>query len=164
MALRAKMMGREALMRRLNELAPSAEKYAADAKLEVVKEAAIRISAAAPHDTGDYMNSIKGERQADNPNHAPVVGRQSKDPHATAVYAPFIWRFLEFGTKASPGQAPHRDRRYKDRVVMTQGKRSHAATPAIPHVFPVWRDFKPKARRMVNAAINRAVKEVQGRK
>lgn len=151
MAFKAKMMGREALMRRLNELAPNADRYAAEAKLEVVKEAANLISADAPYDTGDYMTEIKGERQADNPNHAPVVGRKSKDPDATAVYAPFIWRFLEFGTKA------HNN---KGRFAGTM----HPGTPAQPHVFPTWNNFKPQAKRRINAAINRAVREVTGKR
>lgn len=151
MAFKAKVMGREALMRRLNELVPNAEEYLAEAKLEVVKEAANLISADAPHDTGDYMSEIKGERQADNPNHAPVVGSKSKDPHAAAVYAPFIWRFLEFGTRAHVN---------KGKFAGTQ----HPGTPAQPHVFPTWRDYKPTAKKKINAAINRAVREVQGKR
>lgn len=151
MALKAKVSGRQALMRRLNELAPNAEKYAAEAKLEVVKEAANLISADAPYDTGDYMAEIKGERQADNPNHAPVVGTKSKDPDATAVYAPWIWRFLEFGTKSHIN---------KGRFVGT----THPGTPAQPHVFPTWNAFKPTAKKRINAAINRAVREVTGRR
>lgn len=138
-------------MARLRQLAPQAEEYAAEAKLEVVKEAANLISAAAPYRTGEYMNEIKGERQADNPNHAPMVGRKSKDPDATAVYAPFIWRFLEFGTKAhkNKGRFPGTD---------------HPGTRAQPHVFPTWNNFKPQAKRRINAAINRAVREVQGKR
>lgn len=128
-----------------------AEEYAADAKLEVVKEAANLISAAAPFDTGDYMSEIKGERQADNPNHAPVVGRKSKDPDATAVYAPFIWRFLEFGTKAHLN---------KGRFAGTQ----HPGTLAQPHVFPTWNAYRPTAKKKVNAAINRAVREATGKR
>jgi len=146
MALKAKVMGRQALMRRLNELAPNAEKYAAEAKLEVVKEAANLISADAPHDTGEYMTEIKGERQADNPHLAPLIGRTSKDPDATAVYAPWIWRFLEFGTKAH----------------INKGKfagTTHPGTPAQPHIFPTWNSFKPAAKKRVSAAINRAVRE-----
>lgn len=137
-------------MRRLNELAPNAAKYAAEAKLEVVKEAANDISAAAPHDTGDYMSEIKGERQADNPHLAPVAGRTSKDPDATAVYAPWIWRFLEFGTKAHIN---------KGRFAGTQ----HPGTNAQPHIFPTWNEFKPRAKKRINAAINRAVRETQGK-
>lgn len=159
MAMKAKLMGREALMRRLNELAPMAEEYAAEAKLEVVKEAANLISAAAPFDTGDYMSEIKGERQADNPNHAPVVGQKSKDPDATAVYAPFIWRFLEFGTK--PHSLTRNARRDAGRRQTHGGQ--HPGTMAQPHVFPTWNEFKPRAKRTINAAINRAVREVQGR-
>lgn len=150
MALKAKMLGRQALMRRLNELAPSAEKYAAEAKLEIVKEAANIISADAPHDTGEYMSSIKGERQADNPHLAPVVGRTSRDPDATAVYAPYQWRWLEFGTQ------PHEN---KGRYAGTM----HPGTQAQPHIFDNWRELKPKAKKRINAAINRAVKEAQGK-
>ena len=150
MALSAKIQGRAALMRRLNELAPNAEKYAAEAKLEIVKEAADKISADAPHDTGDYMSNIKGERQADNPHLAPVTGRTSKDPDACAVYAPFIWRFLEFGTQ------PHEN---KGRFAGTQ----HPGTAAQPHIFDNWREFKPTAKKRINAAINRAVKEARGK-
>lgn len=147
MALKAKVTGRQSLMRRLNELAPNAEKYAAEAKLDVVKEAANLISADAPHDTGEYMYDIKGERQADNPHLAPLIGRTSKDPDATAVYAPWIWRFLEFGTKAH----------------INKGKFAgtiHPGTPAQPHIFPTWNSFKPTAKKRINAAINRAVREV----
>lgn len=147
MALKAKVTGRAALMRRLNQLAPNAEKYAAEAKLDVVKEAAVMISADAPYDSGDYMAEIKGERQADNPNHAPVVGVKSKDPDAAAIYAPWIWRFLEFGTKARLNGGQFKG---------TQ----HPGTPAQPHIFPTWRAFKPTAKKRINAAINRAVREV----
>lgn len=151
MAFKAQVMGRESLMRRLNELVPNAEEYLAEAKLEAVKEAANLISAAAPHDTGDYMSEIRGERQADNPNHAPVVGAKSKDKNAAAVYAPFIWRFLEFGTKAHIN---------KGRFAGTQ----HPGTPAKPHVFTTWREFKPAAKKKLSAALNRAVREVQGKR
>jgi len=166
MALKAKVKGRAELMRRLSELAPNAEKYAADAKLQVVKEAANLISAQAPHDSGEYMYNIKGERQADNPNHAPIVGRMSKDPNATAVYAPFIWRFLEFGTKAHNIKAKSGGfLRFTGRDGGTISARSvsHPGTMAQPHIFPVWNDFKPKAKKKINAAINRAVREVQGK-
>ncbi len=150
MALKAKLQGREVLMRHLNEIAPNAEKYAAEAKLEVVKEAASIISADAPYDSGDYMQNIKGERQADNPNHAPIVGTKSKDPDAAAVYAPFIWRFLEFGTQAHENRGQY-------------AGTMHPGTTAQPHVFPAWRQFKPTAKKRINAAINRAVKEAQGK-
>lgn len=147
MALKAKVSGRQALMRRLNELAPNAEKYAAEAKLDVVKEAANLISADAPHDTGEYMYNIKGERQADNPQLAPLIGRTSKDPDATAIYAPWIWRFLEFGTKAHINKGKFAGSR-------------HPGTPAQPHIFPTWNAFKPTAKKRISAAINRAVREV----
>lgn len=163
MAFRAKVLGREALMRKLERITPGVAEAAAAAKLEVVKEAANLISAAAPYRTGNYMEHIRGERQADNPNIKPFDGRQSKDPDATAVYAPFIWRFLEFGTQASAAVKPSRDRQFKTRNVMTMGKRAHAATPRQPHVFPTWRAFRKEAKRMVNTAINKAVRASLGK-
>lgn len=164
MAMKARMQGREALMRRLNDLVPNAEKYAADEKLEVAKEAAVMISAAAPYDTGTYMENIKGERQADNPNHAPFSGAKSKDPHATAVYAPWIWRFLEFGTKSRVAQPSRRNTRWRSITVMTKATNGHPGTTAQPHVFPTWNEFKPRAKKRINAAINRAVREVMGKR
>lgn len=167
MVLKAKMVGRQALMRRLNELAPNAVKYAAEAKIEVVKEAANLISADAPFDTGDYMSEIKGERQADNPHLAPVVGQTSKDPDATAVYAPWIWRFLEFGTKAGErgkrvGARATDIKQHKE--LGRKSYRTHPGNPAQPHVFPTWNAFKPAAKKRINAAINRAVREVMGKR
>lgn len=167
MALKAKIQGRAALMRRLNELAPNAQKYSAEAKLEVAKEAADLISAAAPFDTGDYMYNVKGERQADNPHLAPVVGKTSKDPDATAVYAPWIWRFLEFGTKAHTIKAKNKPTLKfagADGGVVSKAQVSHPGTAAQPHVFPTWNEFKPRAKKRISAAINRAVREVMGKR
>lgn len=167
MAIKAKVKGRQALMRRLNELAPNAEKYAAEAKLEVVKEAANLISADAPFVTGDYMTEIKGERQADNPHLAPVVGRKSKDPDATAVYAPWIWRFLEFGTKAhtiKAKTAPSLKFKGANGRWVTKTSVEHPGGAAQPHIFPTWNAFKPTAKKRINAAINRAVREVVGKR
>lgn len=154
-------------MRRLSELAPNAEKYAAEAKLEVVKEAASLISADAPHDTGEYMYDIKGERQADNPHLAPLIGRKSKDPDATAVYAPWMWRFLEFGTKAHTIKAKSAKAlrfQAEDGKTVSAKNVTHPGTTAQPHIFPTWNSFKPTARKRINAAINRAVREAMGKR
>lgn len=150
MAFKTKVLGRDALSRKLNSLVPAAEAATAKAKIEVAQEAARLIEAKAPRKSGDYRRSIKGERQADNPTKQPIGGVQSKDPDATAVYAEYIWRFLEFGTK------PHLN---KGQFAGTQ----HPGTTAQPHVFPTWRAFRPKALRKVRNALNKAVREAMGK-
>lgn len=156
MALKTTIKGREALNRRLRAFVPEAEKMAREAKFDVAQEAAELIENAAPlGETGDYRASIVGDYQANNPSIAPVGGKRSSDPDATAVYASFIWRFLEFGTK------PHSLARNASRV---RGLRQdeggmHPGTAAQPHIFPTWRSYRPKALRKVRDAINRAIRE-----
>lgn len=163
MAINAKMLGREAVMRKLQQLVPEAEKQLAEAQIEAAVDLANAIRARAPKKTGNYRESIKGGRLEDNPGE-PLKGiRQTKDKNATGVFANFRWRFLEFGTKAHLAEAPRRDRRYKKRLVMTKGKRAHAATRAIPHIFPTYRGMKNKIRRKMANAVNRAVRKVRGR-
>lgn len=166
MVLKAKVMGREAVTKRLRQLAPKAMEAMDKAKLEVAHEAATKIAARAPKSPGggDYAKSIRGGLQSDNPNNEGFGHKKSKDPTAVGVYGNYIWRFLEFGTKASVGTAPRRDRRYKTSDVMTQGKGPHAATPALPHVFPVWRGMRKKSLAKIRRALNKGIREAMGKK
>lgn len=162
MAFKTKIIGREALQRRLDELVPEAAADAAEAKLEVVQEAASRIASRAPVGvTGDYKGSIRGGRQADNPGILPVGGKPSKDPDATAVYADFIWRFLEFGT------APHAIKGKNGKnllftaaygtLVSTRAV-AHPGGGARPHVFYTWKAFRKTAKAKISRAIIKAIK------
>jgi hypothetical protein len=169
MALKAKIAGREELMRRLERITPGVTEAAAEAKLEVAKEAANLISAEAPHKTGDYMYAIRGGYQRDNPGIELFGGRQSKDPDAVGVYAPFIWRFLEFGT------APHNVAKgggTKSGIESARTGRAtklgrkpilHPGSRAFPHVFPVWNGYKKTAKAKISKAINDAVKRSLGK-
>lgn len=162
MAFKAKVLGREALTRKLERITPGAEKAAAEAKLEVAKEAANLISAAAPHDTGEYMNEIRGGRQADNPGIKPFGGKQSKDPDATAVYAPYYAHFLEFGTAPhviKAKNAPALVFRNGSGGITVAEEVMHPGSKRQPHIYNTWREFRPKAKKAVNAAINKAVRQ-----
>ncbi|MEI5682353.1 MULTISPECIES: HK97 gp10 family phage protein [unclassified Mesorhizobium] len=151
MAFKTKVLGREALMRKLERITPGVTEAAAEAKLEVAQEAAKRIAAVAPVGvSGDYKASIKGARQADNPGITPVGGQQSKDPDATAVYADYIWRFLEFGT------APHIN------GGLFPGT-AHPGTIRQPHVFPTWKSYRKNAKAKISRAISKAVKTSLGK-
>lgn len=168
MAFKATIVGREELMRRLDAIAPGAASAIADTKLEVAREAARRIEAAAPVGaTGAYKDSIIGARQADMPADArPVFGITSKDPDAVAVYADFIWKFLEYGT------APHliKGRNGKN-LVFTAANGARVSIPSVnhpgiraePHVFPTWKAYRATAKRKISAALTKAIKQAMGK-
>jgi len=147
---RTKVLGREALNKRLRQLAPEAEKQAEVAKLEIAQDLATAVKARAPHGASDdYADSIQAGYLRNNPNVKDLAGiRLSKDPDAAGIFARFIWRFLEFGT------APH----------INAGKfagTKHPGTAAQPHIFPTWRAMRRKAKRKIAGAINKAVRKVR---
>jgi HK97 gp10 family phage protein len=157
MAVTAELKGREALMRRLNQLAPNVEKYSAEAKLDIAKDAANQIANAAPRSTGEYAASIEADLIANRPDQKQVGINNTKDPSAAGVYADYIWRFLEFGT------APHNTAPGGSNKSYSGPVNLHPGTPARPHVFTAWRAMKKKARRKLLAAVNKAVREAMGK-
>jgi hypothetical protein len=150
MAIKAKFLGREAVMKRLNKLVPDAETELAQAQLEVAQEAARLIAARAPEgDSGEYKRSIQGDRIANRPGQQRVVStNETKDNNATGVFAEYLWRWLEFGTKK--------------RVVEKTGKNAGKMIPR-PHVMPTWRAYRKKARRKMATAVNKAVRRAKGK-
>jgi len=166
MAMKAKIQGREALTRKLNQMAPNANKYAAEEKLAIAKEAAARMASSAPAKSGDYRKSIQGDFQRNRSDHNMIGGGEyqaTKDPDATGIFASYIWRFLEHGTKFSPGEGPKQDRRYKRRVVSTKVKKGHAATRPFPHIYANWRAMRDDSKRRIHLAIIRGVREAMGK-
>ncbi|MGO1163077.1 HK97 gp10 family phage protein [Brucella pseudogrignonensis] len=159
MVLRAKLLGRVELTNKIRKIAPKAIEKMDEVKLQVAEEAAAAIKARAPRLSGDYAESIRAGLQSDNPDKIVFGAKKSKDPTAVGVYANFIWRFIEFGTKASGAQAPRADRRYKSGKVMTKGSQAHGATPAQPHIFPVWRGMRKKAMSRIRNAMNKGIRE-----
>ena len=158
--IKSSVLGREALTKRLNDLVPEAEKQAQKAKLEVSVEAARLMAGRAPVDTGEYRNSIVGGYQRDHPGTALAGVTPSKDKDATGIFAPFFWRFLEFGTRAhlikSKGGEPLAFQvNGADEFASVV---NHPATPAQPHIFPTWRAYRPKAKRKIAEAVNKAVR------
>ena len=141
MAIKAKILGREKVMRLLNQVVPEAEKELAKAQMEGAQQLANKIKPRAPGPrTGAYQASIQAARLADRPKERAVGGSaanaNTKDPNATGVFADYIWRFLEFGT-------------------VKMAKR--------PHIFPTYRQEKPKIRRKMAAAVRKAVKRVKSK-
>lgn len=162
MALKTKIKGRDILARELRKLAPEAEKAAVEAKLKVAQEAAAAIAAKAPigstvdpftgktRKAGEYKASIKGGLQRDFVANLGRSQKQTKDPNATGIYANYIWRFLEFGTR------PH-----VNKGAATGS--SHPGSPAQEHVFSTWRTMRPKAKRRINSSVYNAIKRTMGK-
>lgn len=162
MALKAKVLGREALMKRLNQLAPNVEAAVEPVKLEIAREAAKRIAAAAPRDSGDYAESIRGGYLKDNPANEQVGIRATKDPTAAGIFGKWFWHFLEFGT-APHNTAKGGGTKAGQKAAAAGNGRMHPGTPAQPHIFPTWRAYKKTAMRRMRAAINKAVREARGK-
>lgn len=133
MAIKAKFLGREAVTRKLRQLVPEAEKQAAIAQMEAATELAAAISARAPRRTGEYADSIEGDKLSNRREAA--IGARTKDPNATGIFANFKWRWLEFGTVKMSAQ---------------------------PHIFPTFRAARKRIRRKVANAINKAVRKAKG--
>ncbi|NVD41292.1 HK97 gp10 family phage protein [Ensifer sp. HO-A22] len=164
MALKAKILGREALTKKLNALAPKVEAEVAVVKLQVMQDAAERISANAPTGaTLNYMESIEADYIKNRPHQELIGIEETKDPSAAAVFAPFIWRFLEWGT------APHSTAKGGGTVAgkkaaLSSGVAMHPGTAAQPHIFHVWRAMRKKAKERVNRAVSKAVRLSMGKK
>lgn len=150
MAMKATMMGRDAVMRRLRELVPDAEKEAAQAQLEAAEDLAKQIKARAPvgidEGAGEYKASIRAGRLADNPGKQLVGRTPTKDPNATGVFADYKWRWIENGTKE----------RFRKNGGAT------GMMPRKPHIFPTFRANRKRIRRKIANAINRAVRRAKG--
>lgn len=162
MAMTAQLKGREALTRRLEQLAPNIEKYTAPVKLQAAKDLAEEIRQKAPTGaTLEYMESIEGDVLSSRPVQERVGTSATKDPTAAGIYASYIWNWLEFGT------APHSTAKGGGTVLgkkkaAADGSGMHPGTAAQPHIFPTYRARKPQIRKRILAAVNKAVREARG--
>ncbi|KAA0689853.1 HK97 gp10 family phage protein [Neorhizobium sp. P12A] len=159
MALKATVVGRAALMEKLNAVAPAATKYANEVKLQIAEEAAEKMRAAAPRGaTLEYAESIEGDFLKAHAGAKQVGVSQTKDPDAAGIFASFIWRFLEFGT------APHNTAKGGGTAL---GKATHAGgegfqhpgTKAQPHIFTTWRAMRKSAKQRIQAAVRKGARE-----
>ena len=159
MALKATITGKDALFRRLTEVAPNVAKYATEAKRKAGDELAEAIRRQAPTGaTLEYMESIEADELANRPHQERVSKAAAKDPTAVGLFAEYIWRWLEWGTAPHNtakgggtvlGQATHRE----------GGGTQHPGTRAQPHIFSTYRAMKPKIMKRIRAAVNKGVRE-----
>lgn len=147
-------------MRRLRELAPNAEAQIAKAQEESAKELAEAIRSRAPRESGRYADSIEaGKIQGRNDGRKPIGIQETKDPNAWGIFASYLWRFIEFGTRPhtiNPKKASNLSFVVDGRRVVTQ-QVSHPGAEKQPHIFPTYRQYKKRIRRRVLRAIRLAI-------
>lgn len=168
MRVKAKIEGRDAVMRRLRKLVPDAEAQLAKAQLDAAEDLADKIRARAPGgETGRYRASIGADRlvNREGVDAAGTIGGRTKDPNATGIFASFLWRFLEFGTKAhviEPKSGKYLVFRTGDGSLISKRRVNHPGSVAHPHIFPTFRANRKKIRRRMADAVNRAVRKARG--
>lgn len=161
------MLGREALTRKLQAIVPEAETEYAKAIETGAKELAEAIRSRAPRDKGDYAASIEAAKLAGrNSSQKPVGIQATKDPNAWGVFASFIWRFIEYGTKAHvirPKNAKRLVFQADDGTTVGAMQVKHPGQAAQPHIFPTYRAMRRRIRSRVARSINKAVKKAAGK-
>ncbi|WP_303698773.1 HK97-gp10 family putative phage morphogenesis protein [Brevundimonas naejangsanensis] len=144
---------RAALKKRMLAV-PPALRAAAEAEMSKQADRLVsEIRAAAPVKTGELAGSIQKKPLDDGRIGFKVVGGERGKKG-------WYIRFVEHGTKASPGEAARQNRNYRRTAVMTKGKRAHAGTPAQPFFWPTWRRNRRRVRAALGRALKKAAKEV----
>jgi len=167
MALRGKMVGRAALLRKIRDVVPSVEDEYAGAIELGARELADAIHARAPRDAGDYAASIEAARLSGRPEAGQLVGmRQTKDPNAWGIFADWMWRFLEFGTKAHiirPRKPGGRLRFSVNGEGVSAAQVMHPGSAPRPHIFPTYRQYRKRIRSRVARSITKALRKLARR-
>lgn len=142
--------GRKHLQKRLLSM-PERMRTNVDASLSgSADELVSAIQAAAPDRTGELRASIRKEALGDGRIGYRVVGGFKGGKG-------WYIRFVEFGTKATPGEAPRQNRNFKRTRVMTKAKRRHAGTQAQPFFWPTYRKAKSRIRSRRTRALKKGV-------
>jgi HK97 gp10 family phage protein len=165
MAMRAKIkpQSRDAVMKRLRELAPEAEKSASDAIQKGAQELAGAIRSRAPRDQGDFEGSIQADKLSNRPDKKAVGITETKDPNAWGIFAKWTWRFLEFGTRPHIIKAKNKPNLvfYVGGKKVVTEKVAHPGSKAKNFIFPTYREYKKRIRRRVANAINKSIRAAQ---
>ena len=163
--VKAKFLNRDKVMARLRQLVPEAEKELAKEQIEGMQELATRVRARAPGE-GNYKAGIQADRLRNRPSGERAISgkRGTKDPNAVGLFAPWTWRFSEFGTNPhiiKPKRASRLVFHNREGQRVSAGKVQHPGARRQPHIFPTWRAYRKKLRRRMHNAVNRAVRQAR---
>ncbi|WP_319568965.1 HK97 gp10 family phage protein [Cohaesibacter marisflavi] len=141
---KTRWIGKEKAFGKLKSLAPAIEKDLSPSLEKSADELAGLARRYAPKKSGDYARSIEADQI-----------KEDKQTPAWGLFADFIWRFIEFGTK--PGRYGARTSSGgRDRKVY----RTHPGTAARPHIWPAYRIVQRRIKSRTSRTINKAIKTV----
>lgn len=151
---------------KISKLPATVAKACREAMEEVAQDIVDHMRDLVPVETGTLRDSIDwcwGKPPADAKLFTSIA--RGRRPDATdadnriSIFAgsfeAYYARWVEFGTKARVGR--YRDASGRKR---NAGKRGHAATPAHPFFFPVWRAHKRRLRGVITRRVNAAIKKL----
>ncbi|WP_119309640.1 HK97 gp10 family phage protein [Cohaesibacter haloalkalitolerans] len=147
---KVKWIGKERAFRQLKRVVPAVEDDLKDALEMGAVEVADLARLFAPKRTGKYARTITAKERA-TANGLPSWG----------VFASYIWRFIEFGTKSGRYLARVGMRKSDVKQHKTLGRRSyrtHPGNPAQPHLWPAYRVVKRRMMSRITRSINKAIK------
>jgi hypothetical protein len=151
---------RAAVTKRLRELVPAAEEQIAKAQEDSAKELAEAIKTRAPSHTGRYRESIEaGKIAGRNDGRKPIGIAETKDPNAWGIFASYLWRWIEFGTRPHTIKAKRKSQlafTVDGRQIRTR-QVNHPGTTKQSHIFPTYRQYRKRIRRRVLRAIRNVI-------
>ncbi len=152
---------RSRLKQKLETLAQASKREVAAAMADQAQSIVSQMKATVPVRSGRLRDSI-GYTFGDAPKDAKFVAHGNRTGIAgdflritifAGSFTAFWARWVEFGTKARAA-GKYRDARNKRR---NAGRRGHAATPAQPYFWPIWRANLNAARAAVRKAMRTAI-------
>ncbi|MCV6576270.1 MAG: hypothetical protein OIF58_11095 [Cohaesibacter sp.] len=139
----AKLTGKQKAFKQLRKVAPSVVEDLGKGLQTNATEMASMARDFAPKDSGDYSETIKAKEVEDKAG-VPIW----------AVFASWIWPFVEFGTRAG-----RRGERINQNGRSRKVQRNHPGTSAQPHLWPAYRTIKKRLKGRTTRSLNKAVKK-----
>nr|WP_320142407.1 HK97 gp10 family phage protein [uncultured Cohaesibacter sp.] len=138
---KTKWIGKERAFRKLKQLAPEVEKQLGPGLEKSADELVGLARRYAPKKSGDYARSIETDQI-----------EEDKQTPAWGVFADFIWRFIEFGTRAG--------KRIEKKGPRIGTLVRHPGAKAQPHLWPAYRVLQRRIKYRTSRTINKAIKTV----
>ncbi|PLW76806.1 HK97 gp10 family phage protein [Cohaesibacter celericrescens] len=143
MVVSHKWAGTQKAFKQLRRVAPAVSDELNKGLKQNAEEVAEMAHDFAPKVSGDYADSINA-KEIEDASGVPKWG----------VFADWVWRFIEFGTR-SGRRGTRANVNGRDRRVY----RSHPGNPAQPHLWPAFRAMKRRLKGRTTRSINKAVKK-----
>ncbi len=156
----AKTEGVAALKKKLNDLPKAAQMLIRQAMAQGAEDIVALARARVPIDSGDLRESINW-KWGNAPTGARILAQAGTGENRLTIFAgndeAFYARWVEFGTKAHDVNKGGGTKAYERTGAV--GTR-HPGAKADPFFYPAFRALRPRAKRRITRAVNKAIKQV----